>query len=465
MHALLDLFSDVFGEPGTYSDARPPPDYLERLLARREFIALIAESDGKVVGGLAAYVLDKLERPRSEIYNLRPRGGCGLSAARHRHRADPAHPGDGRDTRRITMAEIQQKIVPHLWFDKEARDAASFILILRGLPRLQHREHHHAMTRLRATAMSCMAISAGPLFRFNPAISFMVNFDPSRDADAKTQLNETWAKLSEGGKVLMPLDRYPFSERYGWIQDPFGLSWQLILTNPEGEERPPVIPSLLFVGEVYGKAEAAYDFYLSLFRNSRRGQIVRYPAGREPDREGAVMFTDFMLEGQWFATMDSAHEHGFAFNEAGSFVVNCADQNEIDTFSEQLSAVPEAEQCGWLKDRYGLSWQIVPGELSTMMKDPDPERVNRMTRAFLKCVADDVAPGEVTSFPRSVQARDGETVVFSWIRYESREQRERANATVMADPRLPSPRNMPESETPFDARRMLWGGFEVLVER
>jgi uncharacterized protein YbaA (DUF1428 family) len=83
----------------------------------------------------------------------------------------------------------------------------------------------------------------------------------------------------------------------------------------------------------------------------------------------------------------------------------------------------------------------------------------------VECVADDVAPGEVTSFPRSVQARDGETVVFSWIRYESREQRDRVNAAVMADPRLPCPQTMPESETPFDARRMFWGGFGVLVER
>jgi predicted 3-demethylubiquinone-9 3-methyltransferase (glyoxalase superfamily) len=111
----------------------------------------------------------------------------------------------------------------------------------------------------------------------------------------------------------------------------------------------------------------------------------------EPDREGAVMFTDFMLEGQWFAAMDSAREHDFAFNEAISFVVNGADQTEIDTFWQKLSAVPEAEQCGWLKDRYGLSWQIVPGELSTMMTDTDPERVNRVTQAVLEMKKLDLA--------------------------------------------------------------------------
>ena len=296
------------------------------------------------------------------------------------------------------MTEIQQKIIPHLWFDQEAREAASFYCSvfpdsgIANVTTLQDTPSGDCdVVSFNLWGYSFMAISAGPLFRFNPSISFMVNFDPAQDADAGTRIDEVWAKLSEGGKVLMPLDQYPFSERYGWIQDRFGLSWQLILTNPEGEERPPIIPSLLFVGDVYGQAEAASDFYLSMFRNSRRGQIVRYSAGMEPDREGAVMFTDFMLEGQWFAAMDSAHKHDFAFNEAVSFVVNCADQNEIDALWEKLSAVPEAEVCGWLKDRYGLSWQIVPEELSTMMQDPDQERVNRVTQAVLEMKKCDLA--------------------------------------------------------------------------
>src|SRR3712207_4648554 len=127
------------------------------------------------------------------------------------------------------------------------------------------------------------AISAGPLFTFNPSISFMVNFDPSQDPEAQTRIDAVWAKLVDGGKVLMPLDTYPFSERYGWVQDKYGLSWQLILTNPEGEERPFIVPSLLFVGDVCGKAEAAIHFYVSVFKNARRGSVARYPNGMEPD--------------------------------------------------------------------------------------------------------------------------------------------------------------------------------------
>ncbi len=95
------------------------------------------------------------------------------------------------------------------------------------------------------------------------------------------------------------------------------------------------------------------------------------------------MYGDFMLGDTWFSAMDSAHEHKFEFNEAISFMVECADQNEIDYYWEKLSAVPEAEQCGWLKDKYGLSWQIVPTDMNDMMTQGTEEQVNRVTQAFL----------------------------------------------------------------------------------
>jgi predicted 3-demethylubiquinone-9 3-methyltransferase (glyoxalase superfamily) len=189
----------------------------------------------------------------------------------------------------------------------------------------------------------------------------------------------------------MPLDKYPFSERYGWIQDQYGLSWQLILTDPEGEDRPFLTPSLLFVGEVCGKAEEATDFYLSVFQDAKRGALVHYPAGMEPEKEGSVMFTDFMLENQWFAAMDSAREHGFGFNEAVSFMVDCDTQEEIDYYWEKLSAVPESEQCGWLKDKYGVSWQITPADMDAMLREGTPEQVARVTQAFLPMKKFDLA--------------------------------------------------------------------------
>ena len=179
------------------------------------------------------------------------------------------------------------KITPHLWYDKEAKEAAEFYTSVFPKSSITNITTLHDtpsgdcdIVSFKLWGTTFMAISAGPLFKFNPSISFMVNFDPSQDKDAKTRIDEVWSKLAEGGKVLMPLDKYPFSEHYGWIQDQYGLSWQLILTNPEGEKRPHIIPSLMFVGDVYGKAEEASDLYLSIFKESKRGAIVRYAEGR-----------------------------------------------------------------------------------------------------------------------------------------------------------------------------------------
>jgi predicted 3-demethylubiquinone-9 3-methyltransferase (glyoxalase superfamily) len=289
------------------------------------------------------------------------------------------------------MTNPQQKIVPHLWFEKEAKEAAEFYVSAFGgdsqvtsITTLHDTPSGNVDTvSFKVLGHDFMAISAGPLFKFNPSISFFVNFDPSQRDDAREALDALWAKLSKGGTALMPLDKYPFSERYGWIEDKYGLSWQLILTDPEGDLRPPIVPSLLFVGDVCGKAEEATDFYLSVFKDSKRGVIARYPAGMEPDTEGTIMFTDFRLEGQWFAAMDSAQEHAFNFNEAISLIVYCDTQEEIDYYWEKLSAIPEAEQCGWIKDKYGVSWQIVPRAMDEMMANGTREQIDRVTQAFL----------------------------------------------------------------------------------
>jgi predicted 3-demethylubiquinone-9 3-methyltransferase (glyoxalase superfamily) len=147
----------------------------------------------------------------------------------------------------------------------------------------------------------------------------------------------------------------------------------------------------MFVGDVYGKAEEAINFYASVFRNAKVGDIARYPTGLEPDKEGTVMYSSFTLEGQEFGAMDSARMHDFKFNEAISFIIHCENQEEIDYYWEKLSAVPEAEQCGWLKDKYGLSWQVVPNAMDKLMESTDQEKINRVTKAFLKMKKFDIA--------------------------------------------------------------------------
>lgn len=283
-----------------------------------------------------------------------------------------------------------QKIIPHLWYDKEAKEAIQFYTSLFPNSKINTVTTLHNTPSGDSDIVSftlwgyeMMAISAGPYFKLNPSISFMVNFDPAQDTDAKTRIDEVWKKLIVGGTIRMPMDKYPFSEQYGWVEDKYGLNWQLILTDPKGEKRPFIIPSMLFVKDKAGKTEEATNFYMSIFKNSKRGAIAKYPAGMTPEKEGEVMFTDFMLENQWFVAMDSRQNHEFMFNEAFSFLVQCKDQKEMDELTEKLSAVPESEQCGWVKDKYGVSWQISSKEMEEMMQKGTQEQIDRMTKAFL----------------------------------------------------------------------------------
>ena len=287
-------------------------------------------------------------------------------------------------------------ITPHLWFDREAREAADFYVSMLPDSRITNSVTLHDtpsgdcdVVSFQLAGQPFMAISAGPLFKFNPSISFHIKCATPEEVDA------VWAKLAPGGNVLMELGEYPFSKRYGWLADRYGLTWQIIHTDQPVTQR--ITPALTFVGDVAGKAEAAIDFYTSVFAGSggpgrsRKLDIARYGKGEEPDREGTVKYASFELLGEEFGAMDSAHEHNFAFNEAISLLVPCDTQQEIDYLWEKLSAVPQAEQCGWLKDRFGVSWQIAPARMDEIMNSGDQEKINRVTQAFLQMKKFDIA--------------------------------------------------------------------------
>ncbi|MCA1831730.1 MAG: VOC family protein [Actinomycetota bacterium] len=282
------------------------------------------------------------------------------------------------------------KIRPHLWYDTQAVEAAEFyassfpdskLIDVNTIYDTPSGDTDIASFEL--FGQPFMAISAGPLFTFNPSVSFIVHCVDEDEVDA------LWGTLSQGGTALMPLDSYPFSKRYGWTQDRYGLSWQLMLAGGEVDQR--ITPTLMFVGDVCGKAEEAIGFYASIFPNSDRGDVLRYNKDEETDREGTVKYASFALARQQFAAMDSARNHDFSFNEAISFMVSCDTQDEIDRYWESLSAIPEAEQCGWLKDRYGLSWQVVPSAMDEMMRNGTKEQTARVTEAFLKMKKFDIA--------------------------------------------------------------------------
>ncbi len=204
----------------------------------------------------------------------------------------------------------------------------------------------------------------------NPSISGILNFDPLLFGDekqARSHLDELYERLSVGG-VLTELGEYPFSRRYAWVRDRFGFTWQLMLTDPAGEPRPFIVPSFMFGGPNHLHAEEATTSWIELFDDSRRGSLHRHGQDAHLD-EGSVMFTDFTLRGTWCAAMDSGALHDFTFSPGVSMVVTCRSQEEIDRFWAGLSAVPEAERCGWCMDRWGVSWQVVPENIGELMAD------------------------------------------------------------------------------------------------
>ena len=284
-----------------------------------------------------------------------------------------------------------QKIVPHLWFDKEALEAADFYVSAFPRSRIKHTNQLNNtpsgsvdVVTFELLGMEFQAISAGPLFKFNPSVSFLVT------CKTKEEVDTLWKKLGQGGQVLMELGAYPFSERFGWVQDKYGLSWQ-ILYSSAADAKQMITPAILFVGGVCGKAEEAVNFWTSVFPNSDVNSVMYYGKGEEPDKEGTLKYGSFSLFGHEFAAMDSTHAHQFSFNEAISFIVNCDTQEEIDAYWSKLSAVPEAEQCGWLKDKYGISWQVVPAGMDEMLGGSDQKKIDRVTQAFLVMKKIDIA--------------------------------------------------------------------------
>jgi predicted 3-demethylubiquinone-9 3-methyltransferase (glyoxalase superfamily) len=276
-----------------------------------------------------------------------------------------------------------QKITPFLWYDNNAEEAMNFYASvfdnskIQSLMRAGGSDAPAMGGTVQLAGQQFNTLNGGPMYKFTPATSFFVQ------CETEEEIDEIWKKFSDGGMVLMGLEKYPFSEKFGWIQDKFGLSWQLNLTtNMVAAQK--ITPFLMFVGAQHGKAEDAIHFYTSLFPDSGTKYIEKYAAG-EPGQEGAVKHASFSLNGQQFMAMESNGPHNFTFNEAFSLFVSCETQPEIDKFWEKLTNDGGKEsRCGWLKDKFGVSWQIVPPILGQLLSDKDPVKSQRVMQAMMK---------------------------------------------------------------------------------
>ena len=251
-----------------------------------------------------------------------------------------------------------QSIGTCLWFDGKAKEAALYYKEVFGDVEIISENPMAVVYQIFGRRF--MNLNGGPGFNINPSISFFL----SMENEAKTQI--LWEKLTVDGKILMPLNKYPWSDQYGWCADKYGVNWQLMLGH---KSKSKLMPNMLFTGQQNGKANEAIHYYTNLFKGATVINIDTYKKG-EPDTEGNIKYAQFELNELSFGAMDSSAPHQFSFNEAVSFIITVDTQEEIDYYWNYLIQNGAPGKCGWLKDKFGISWQVVPTCLGKFMTNP-----------------------------------------------------------------------------------------------
>lgn len=273
---------------------------------------------------------------------------------------------------------MNNDIFPCLWFDEESKEAAEYYCdVFKGKITVDT----PVVMNIDLFGQKLMLLNGGPHFKKNASVSFMVI------CATEDEVQQYWDRLIEGGISLMALDSYLWSKKYGWVQDKYGVTWQLFLGDkPESQK---IIPTMMFIHQNNGKAMEAMEFYTKTFPNSSIGNILKYGDDNEghPISEPAenIKHGHFTIDGYSFFCMDNSYDHQFDFNEGISIVVMTDDQEQTDyLWNTLISEGGRESMCGWLKDRYGLSWQIVPKRLIELMNDSDQQKAQKVVQAMMK---------------------------------------------------------------------------------
>jgi predicted 3-demethylubiquinone-9 3-methyltransferase (glyoxalase superfamily) len=267
---------------------------------------------------------------------------------------------------------MKEKITPCLWFNGNGSEAAALYCSVFANAKIT--EQSPFVTGINVSGQSITLLDGGPKYQPNPSISFYYI------CETTTELERIWKAFTEEGKVMMPLDKYPWGDQYGWVSDKFGVSWQIAL-GKIADVGQKITPCFLFTGKQYGRVEEAIDHYSSIFKDTKIDGILRYGANEQPDREGYVKHAQVAFNGQKFMLMESAAAHNFTFTEGISLTIHCESQEEIDYFWSKLTENGQESMCGWLKDKFGVSWQIIPVILSKIMSDP--AKAGKAAQAFM----------------------------------------------------------------------------------
>jgi predicted 3-demethylubiquinone-9 3-methyltransferase (glyoxalase superfamily) len=266
---------------------------------------------------------------------------------------------------------MNNSIYPCMWFNGQAKEAAEFYCGIFSNSKIT--TDNGMVVIFEIEGKKIMGLNGGPMFSITPAISLFVTCEKEEETEG------IYNKLMDGGTAMMALNKYPWSEQYAWVKDKFGMTWQLMLGQVLPGQK--IITSFLFANEKYGHAKEAIDLYTSLFPNSQIHPLQFYRAGEE-QAEGKLKFGHFTLSNQTFSAMDGPGDHAFSFTEGLSLVVECDTQEEIDHYWNNFTKEGQESMCGWLKDKFGVSWQIVPKVLGSLMSDP--EKGGRAMQALMK---------------------------------------------------------------------------------
>lgn len=268
---------------------------------------------------------------------------------------------------------MSESITPCLWYDQGASEAAE--IYCKAFARTKVTARSPIVTEISIDGQSITLLDGGPMYKPNASISLFYVCDTREDFD------RAWKTLTPGGMVMMAADKYPWSEYYGFIADKFGVAWQISLgkLSDVGQR---VTPCFMFVGSECGRAEEAINYYKTIFSDVKVGGILKYGKDESPDKPGTIKHAQLSMNSYKFMFMDSAAPHKFKFTEGVSLTVHCHTQERIDHYWNKLTeSGGEESMCGWLKDRFGVSWQIVPVVLSKIMSDP--AKAGKAARAFM----------------------------------------------------------------------------------
>ena len=258
-------------------------------------------------------------------------------------------------------------IYPALWFDNQARKAFEFYCSV--FPNSIIHEQNSTVVKATLANQDFIGINGGPYFLPNPAISFTVL------CASRQEINILWQKLIVGGSSIIELGHYAWNAYYGWVQDQFGFTWQLQLGQSEQVQQQ-IIPNLLFCGIHQNQCSRALQYYQKIFPEFQRHQLLRYPSG---ELKGQIQSSSFTLNHLKFMAKDSPTHQIFDFNESISFVIPCKTQQEIDYYWNYFTKHGSESWCGWCKDVFGISWQIIPENISEILSSR-PEALSALTR-------------------------------------------------------------------------------------